>query len=192
MNVLLLCSYLEGNAVSEHCKSLAKYLSENNVEAHIVGFSNKTSDSESNPHIHAVNFILNGNNLFNWTMLMNNELKRKGREIFEERGLDIIHAHDWMTAAAGMSLTKLTEKPLVVTIHSTEHQRGFYFQHSPIISSLEWWASYEAPKVIVNNEFTYESVRYDLNLPKEKICKINPLSDGWQQKVLEVYRELSM
>lgn len=37
---------------------------------------------------------------------------------------DIIHAHDWMTMAAGMEIKALTGKPLVMHIHSLEVDRG--------------------------------------------------------------------
>lgn len=37
---------------------------------------------------------------------------------------DVIHAHDWMTYRAGIALTNLTGKPLVVHVHSTEFDRS--------------------------------------------------------------------
>ncbi len=37
---------------------------------------------------------------------------------------DVIHAHDWMTYPAGMALARLTGKPLVAHIHSTEFDRS--------------------------------------------------------------------
>jgi glycogen synthase len=37
---------------------------------------------------------------------------------------DIIHAHDWMTMAAGMEIKNKTGKPLVMHIHSLETDRG--------------------------------------------------------------------
>jgi hypothetical protein len=37
---------------------------------------------------------------------------------------DIIHAHDWMTMAAGMEIKARTGKPLVMHIHSLEIDRG--------------------------------------------------------------------
>lgn len=37
---------------------------------------------------------------------------------------DVIHAHDWMTYPAGMALARLTGKPLVTHIHSTEFDRS--------------------------------------------------------------------
>lgn len=37
---------------------------------------------------------------------------------------DVIHAHDWMTYPAGMAIARLSGKPLVVHIHSTEFDRS--------------------------------------------------------------------
>jgi glycogen synthase len=36
---------------------------------------------------------------------------------------DIIHAHDWMTFKAGVVLKQITDKPLVVHVHSLEYDR---------------------------------------------------------------------
>ena len=42
------------------------------------------------------------------------------------RGLDfdVIHAHDWLTYPAGLAVARLTGKPLVVHVHSTEFDRS--------------------------------------------------------------------
>lgn len=42
------------------------------------------------------------------------------------RGLsfDVIHAHDWLTYPAGLAIAKLTGKPLIVHVHSTEFDRS--------------------------------------------------------------------
>lgn len=37
---------------------------------------------------------------------------------------DVIHAHDWLTYPAGISLCQVTGKPLVVHVHSTEFDRS--------------------------------------------------------------------
>jgi glycosyltransferase involved in cell wall biosynthesis len=42
-----------------------------------------------------------------------------GREDF-----DVVHAHDWMTFPAGIAITSLRHKPLVVHVHSTEFDRS--------------------------------------------------------------------
>jgi glycosyltransferase involved in cell wall biosynthesis len=37
---------------------------------------------------------------------------------------DVIHAHDWLTYPAGLALSSVTGKPLVVHVHSTEFDRA--------------------------------------------------------------------
>jgi glycogen synthase len=37
---------------------------------------------------------------------------------------DVIHAHDWLTYPAGIALSKVSGKPLVVQVHSTEFDRA--------------------------------------------------------------------
>ena len=37
---------------------------------------------------------------------------------------DVIHAHDWLTFPAGLALSRVTRKPLVVHVHSTEFDRA--------------------------------------------------------------------
>ncbi len=190
--VLLLSRELtEKESVSEYVKSLALFLADNGIEVHIVCFSSSPEEAKigESIHVHKVPLIIHGDSLFNWSMLMNNELKRKSREIFEWKGFDIIHGNDWITSTSAISLAKFTEKPLVVTIHSTEKERGFGTKHSSLILDMEWWLTYEAGCVLSNNEGTYSSLRNDLQLPEEKIKLINPLQKGWQNQVLEIYQK---
>jgi len=190
--VLLLSRELtEKESVSEYVKSLALFLADKGIEVHIVCFSSSPEEAKlgESIHVHKVPLIIHGDSLFNWSMLMNNELKRKSREIFEWKGFDIIHGNDWITSTSAISLAKFTEKPLVVTIHSTEKERGFGTKHSSLILDMEWWLTYEAGCVLSNNEGTYNSLRNDLQLPEEKIKLINPLQKGWQNEVMEIYQK---
>ncbi|HJW96701.1 MAG TPA: glycosyltransferase family 4 protein, partial [archaeon] len=149
--LLLSREFVDGESTSEYSRSLANFLSENGIEVHIVCFGNPVSEeSTGRIHVHKVPLLIHGDNLFNWSMLMNNELKRRSREIFDGIGFDIIHGNDWITSTAAISLAKLTEKPLIVTIHSTEKERGFGTPHSGMISDLEWWLTYEAGCVLAN------------------------------------------
>ena len=45
-------------------------------------------------------------------------------EVARRHDFDVIHAHDWMTFPAGLSVSALTGKPLVVHVHSTEFDRS--------------------------------------------------------------------
>jgi len=45
-------------------------------------------------------------------------------ESCRDRDFDVIHAHDWLTYPAGIALARVTGKPLVVHVHSTEFDRS--------------------------------------------------------------------
>jgi len=45
---------------------------------------------------------------------------------------DLIHAHDWLTYPAGLAVARLTGKPLVVHIHSTEFDRSGEHVNQPV------------------------------------------------------------
>jgi len=49
-----------------------------------------------------------------------------------ERGYDVIHFHDWLTAKAGLAAAKETSRPAVATIHSTE------FDRTANLSPVDW------------------------------------------------------
>jgi glycosyltransferase involved in cell wall biosynthesis len=45
-------------------------------------------------------------------------------QLCRKEAFDVIHAHDWMTYPAGMAIARLTGKPLVAHVHSTEFDRS--------------------------------------------------------------------
>jgi len=191
--LLLAREFVDDESVSKYVKSLALFLAGRGIEVHIVCFSSSPDESKIGEkiHIHRVPFMIHGDSLFNWSMLMNNELKRRSREIFEGPGFDIVHGNDWVTSTSAISIAKFTEKPLIVTIHSTEKERGFSTKHSGMISDMEWWLTFEAGCVVSNNQRTFSSLKHDLQLPEEKIRLISPLEEGWEAKVLEIYERAS-
>lgn len=52
------------------------------------------------------------------------ECARVVMEHAAKRGYGLIHAHDWLTAEAGIALKKMMKRPLVQTFHSTEFDRN--------------------------------------------------------------------
>jgi len=89
--------------------------------------------------------------------------------------VDILHAHDWLAACAGIALKHMKRKPLLATIHSTEMGRrgdlkNDYERH---IHELEWWLTYEAWKVICCSNFMLDEVSRNLSCPAAKMAVIN-------------------
>ena len=71
-----------------------------------------------------------GDNIYNWSMMMNNELKQEAREAFEDDKPDIIHSIDWVAVPGGVALSRYLDTPFVVTFQSTENERGFHGDHA--------------------------------------------------------------
>jgi glycosyltransferase involved in cell wall biosynthesis len=86
---------------------------------------------------------------------------------------DLIHAHDWLDAAAGVALKHAWRRPLVATMHATERGRGQGFVgnngHSDQINQIEWWMSYEAWRVIACSRFMAHQIHDYFGTPLDKI-----------------------
>ncbi len=192
MKILLLSkNFCDGEGISEYCKSIASYLVEEGHETAIVSFDDGSYYSvDEEVDVYRVPVHFDGDNIYNWAMVLNNELKRQARELFEQDDFDVIHANDWSTVPGGVALSRHLEKPLVVTMHSTENERGFEGEHAPMISELEWQGAGEADRVFATKHDTKNSLLFDLDVPEEKIRVIDPYSGEWRERVLNNYREL--
>ncbi len=82
---------------------------------------------------------------------------------------DVIHCHDWMTFPAGIALKKAKNKPLIVTIHSTEFDRtGNQFPNEKICK-VERNGLIEADKVITISNYMKNQLIERYNIPEQKI-----------------------
>lgn len=192
MKVVLLSKQLtDGEAISEYVKTLAEHLVDNGHEAAIVSFDDGSYYSvRDEVNVYRVPLNFDGSNIYNWSMMMNNELKREARRVLEDEQYDIIHANDWTTIPGGVAMKKHTEKPLITTIHSTENERGFQGDQAEMISELEWQGCYESDFILTTKEDTKNSALFDLDTPNDKIEVIDPYTQDWEKRVLKRYEEL--
>lgn len=187
--VFITRKFEEGEASTEYAKSMSGKIVEEGGEAAIVAFDDGSYYSvDERVDVYRVDIPFDGDNLFNWSMMLNNELKRQAREAFEEKP-DVIHVIDWTAIPGGVALSKSYEIPLVVTFQSTENERGFEGEHAEVISELEWDGAFEADLAVATSEDTKNSLIFDLDVPEEKLEFIDPYSPDWEQKVLNSYRE---
>lgn len=193
MKVLFLTQrFEEDEAATEYIKQVATELVDSGHQAMVVAFDDGSYYSiDDRVEVHRVGLPFDGDNIYSWAMMMNNELKRKARELFEEKDPDVIHSIDWTALPGGVALSKHMEKPLVVTYQSTENERGFDGDHAGLISELEWQGAFEANKAIATSEDTKNSLLFDLDVPGEKIEIIDPLHESdWPERVLNSYKEV--
>jgi hypothetical protein len=191
MKVLFLTRcFGEGEAATEYVKAVAHELVEQGDEAVVVAFDDGAYYSvDDRVEVRRVGLPFEGDNMYNWSMMMNNELKKEAQEAFKDGKPDIIHSIDWTAVPGGVALSRHLDKPLVVTFQSTENERGFGGEQAGVISELEWQGAFEAEKAIATSEDTKNSLLFDLDVPEEKIDIIDPFSDNWQQRVLNSYRD---
>jgi len=95
---------------------------------------------------------------------------------------DVIHAHDWMTYPAGMAVARITGKPLIAHIHSTEFDRSGEHVHQRVYD-LERRGMHAAMRVVAVSAYT-KSVciqRYGLDPGKIDVVYNGIESDGHDQ-----------
>ncbi len=84
---------------------------------------------------------------------------------------DLVHAHDWLVAHAGITLKRAFGTPLVATIHATEWGRwnGIHNELQNFIHSMEWHLNFEAKGTIVCSHYMKDQLESIFHLPSDKI-----------------------
>ncbi|MCW3979870.1 MAG: glycosyltransferase family 4 protein [Candidatus Bathyarchaeota archaeon] len=109
-------------------------------------------------------------NFLTWAFLFNHFLEKDLANAHKDLDFDIIHIHDWLVAPAGIGFKSFLAKPLVCTMHSTEHGRsGLHSPDSHMIDGMEWWACYEANRIIVTSNSMKGEVCGHFDLLGEKV-----------------------
>ena len=87
--------------------------------------------------------------------------------IAQQYDFDVIHAHDWMTYAAGIAAKKASGKPLVIHVHATEFDRSGENVNQQVFD-IERAGMINADKIITVSNLTKSIVieRYGINPDK--------------------------
>ena len=92
----------------------------------------------------------------------------KAAEIASVENFDIVHAHDWMTFPAGITIAKASAKPLIVHIHSTEFDRSGEHVNQTIYD-IEREGMHKANKVIAVSNYTKSIIVSRYGIGPEKV-----------------------
>lgn len=85
---------------------------------------------------------------------------------------DIIHAHDWLTYAAGIAAKEVSKKPLVVHMHATEFDRSGENINSQVYE-IEKAGMQAADKVIAVSNLTRKTVIDKYGIDPEKVVTVH-------------------
>lgn len=102
----------------------------------------------------------------------NIKLEEVGGRLCEEKGIELIHNHDWLTAFSAAALKRNFRIPLLSTIHATEQGRArghLLTDQQRAIHSVEWWLTYESWRVICCSQFMASEVSSFFKIPLDKI-----------------------
>jgi len=93
-------------------------------------------------------------------------------ELAEELQFDIIHAHDWMTFMAGISLKNRFNKPLVLHVHSLEYDRVGH-KDASWVYDVERFSMSKADMVISASDYTKGIIESNYGLSQNHIKTIH-------------------
>lgn len=82
---------------------------------------------------------------------------------------DVIHAHDWLTFRAALRAKEITNKPLLLHVHSIERDRAGGNDGNPMVREIEYTSMMLADKIIAISQLTKNAIIADYGIPTDKI-----------------------
>lgn len=107
--------------------------------------------------------------------------------IARENSFDVIHAHDWLTYAAGIAAKRVSGKPLVIHVHATEFDRSGE-NINTIVYNIEKMGMEEADRVITVSNLTRNIVINKYGIDPAKVVTVHNAVDFNEFKHIEAHR----
>lgn len=162
--------------IARHVEELSEALAKAGVEVHVVTADHPNTlehETVRGVHIHRLKSLgYQTPDFLTGIMQMNFGMITYALELHREQPFDLIHAHDWLVAHAGIALKKGLSVPLLSTIHATEAGRNRGHLHSDLsqyINTMEWLLCYESWRVIVCSQYMAREVQQQFGVPADKL-----------------------
>ncbi|MDR1348048.1 MAG: glycosyltransferase family 4 protein [Prevotellaceae bacterium] len=110
--------------------------------------------------------------------------------IAQNNTFDVIHAHDWLTYAAGIMAKRVSNKPLVVHVHATEFDRTGE-NVNPDVFNIEKQGMEQADKVITVSNLTRNIVISKYGIDPQKVVTVHNAVDFYGREAFEVKRNVN-
>ena len=105
-----------------------------------------------------------------------------------ENDFDVIHAHDWLTYAAGIAAKKISGKPLVIHVHATSFDRASDNAIDTRVFALEKMGMEAADKIMAVSNLTRNIVINKYGIDPSKVVAVHNAVDFDEFKQMEVKR----
>jgi glycogen(starch) synthase len=174
--------------IARHCEGLTKALVKQNHEVHLftLDFPGSPSYEEMDGvKVYRASTDMGHPNFLTWVLLFNHFLSKKMADVSQLVDFDLMHVHDWLAAFSGITFKHYLKKPMILTVHSTEVGRaqGLHSPDSFSINGIEWWATYEADRVIVCSQSMKDEICNHFNLPVNKVDVIPNAIDATRYQI---------
>jgi len=107
--------------------------------------------------------------------------------IARQQQFDVIHAHDWLTYAAGIAAKRVSGKPLVIHVHATEYDRSGE-NVNRLVYDLERKGMLEADRVITVSNWTRNIVINRYGIDPAKVITVHNAVDFQSYSDMNVER----
>lgn len=97
----------------------------------------------------------------------------KAQKLARKLDFDIIHAHEWLSFAAGLAAKRVSGKPLVVHVHATEFDRSGWQGVNPQVYNLEKEAFEQADCIIAVSQYTKNIIVDHYGIRADKIFVVH-------------------
>lgn len=164
--------------LSRHVHGLAGGLNQTGYEVHILTANPGNLlpyEFSEGIYIHRVKPLKeNDHNFLHWILGLNLAMEQKARELSLNCTFELVHAHDWLVGACGLSLKESLRLPLVTTIHATEHGRnnGIYTELQKFIHEKEEQLVKGSDSLIVCSNYMKEELIQQFTISGENIAVI--------------------
>ncbi|MDR1553703.1 MAG: glycosyltransferase family 4 protein [Prevotellaceae bacterium] len=110
--------------------------------------------------------------------------------IAKNNAFDVIHAHDWLTYAAGIMAKRVSNKPLVIHVHATEFDRTGE-NVNPNVFNIEKQGMEQADKVITVSNLTRNIVINKYGIDPKKVETVHNAVDFQGREEIEIKRNVN-
>lgn len=161
--------------IARHVEELSEALVAQGHEIHVVTAEHPNTPAytqRKGVHIHRVpTETALTTDFVEWILHLNFEMAKQAIRLHQAQPFDLVHAHDWLVAQAGVLMKQAHGVPLLGTIHATESGRngGIYSPIQKYINQQEWLLTYESYRVIVCSDYMRRQVRNQFGVPDDKL-----------------------
>ncbi len=161
--------------IASHVFDLSRALRRRGLDVHLItcNFPGALEREDMDGvYVYRSESYASADSFLGWILRMQKNMEKKACDVINAiGGVDIIHAHDWLSGVAGIGVKHLIRKPLVVTMHSTEYGRrtGLHNDFQRSIHEIEGWVCYEAWRIITCSYYMRDHVSWCFRLPWDKI-----------------------